>query len=394
MPKSATFLNPAPRVKRLALSLALLAVPALAWAVPARNAPIRVLVAEGRSSLKITVKEDFVIRVLPSMKIARKGKLLSGERLTATAAGMRLGSQEWACQGLLIEPAKDRDLYLDDSRFRGNVSVWKKNGTLYAINKLDLEKYLYGVLHHEVAPWWPMEALKAQAVAARTYAYYQMQVSKANEYDVKSSTSSQVYGGSTTERYRTKKAVDRTAGQILTFEGKVFPGYFHATCAGKTAAAEELWDIRLKPIGGGVECNYCRISPHYYWQAKVPLATIEDKLKQYNRSVGQVLRIEPVTQTPSGRVGSLKITGTTQEAVIAAKDFRVWVGGNLMKSTAFTVETKDDYAEFHGRGWGHGVGLCQWGALGQALLGRSYQDILKFYYPDSAIASTAKQSNL
>ena len=357
-----------------------------AAASPKKPFPIRVLVAEERAYLEITVKEEYTIRSLPSMQAVKKGKLIPGLRLTATPTGFRLGKQEWVCQGLLIEPAKDRDLYLDDSRFRGTASIWKgKTGRLFAINKLDIEKYLYGVLHHEVAPWWPMEALKAQAIAARTYAYYQVQVSKANDYDVKSSTSSQVYGGSTTERYRTKKAVDRTAGQILTFEGKVFPGYFHATCAGVTAAAEELWDIRLKPIGGGVKCNFCRISPHYYWQTKVPLSTIEDKLKQYNRPLGQILKIEPVTQTPSGRVGSLKLTGTLQEAVIAAKDFRVWIGGNVMKSTAFTVEVKEDFAEFRGKGWGHGVGLCQWGALGQSLLGHSCQDILNFYYPGSVI---------
>jgi stage II sporulation protein D len=369
----------------LALSAGICAFATASWA---KNFPVRVLVAESRTYLGVTVKGAYAIRLLPSMQLAKKGNALPGIRLEPTAKGFRLGKEEWVCRGILIEPAKDRDLYLEASRFRGIVSVWKaKNGLLFAVNALDIEKYLYGVLHHEVAPWWPMEALKAQAVAARTYAYYQTQVSKANEYDVKSSTSSQVYGGSTTERYRTKKAVDRTAGQILKFEGKVFPAYFHATCAGVTAAARELWNIHLPPIAGGVRCNYCRISPHYYWQAKVPLSTIEEKLKQNNRSVGQILKIELATRTPSERVGSIKITGTLQEALIAAKDFRVWVGGDIMKSTAFTVNIKEDFAEFHGRGWGHGVGLCQWGALGQSLLGRSYEDILKFYYPGSVIES-------
>lgn len=350
--------------------------------------PIRVLVAEQRTYLNITLKGDYVIRLLPSLQIAKKGKSLPETRLVPTPGGFRLGKEEWLCQGLLLEPIKERDMYLDDTRFRGTIAIRKeKNGLMVAINKLDIEKYLYGVLHHEVAPWWPMEALKAQAVAARTYAYYQAQVMKASEYDVKSGTSSQMYGGSTTERYRTKKAVDYTKGEILTFEGKVFPAYFHATCAGITAGAQELWNIHLEPIAGGAHCGYCHISPHYYWQAKVPLSVIEEKLKQYNRPVGQVLKVEPITQTPSGRVGSLKITGTLQEAVIAAKDFRIWIGGNVMKSTAFTVEVKEDFVEFHGKGWGHGVGLCQWGALGQSLLGHSYEKILKFYYPGSIISN-------
>ena len=347
---------------------------------------VRVLIAEDRPSLSVTIKGKYIIRVLPSNKVAKSGQGLQAVSLTPTSRGLRLGSEEWAAEGLSIEPASERDLYIDHSRFRGNVSVFKtKTGALYAVNRLDIEKYLYGVLHHEVAPWWPMEALKAQAIAARTYAMYQAQVSKAAPYDLKSSTSSQVYGGSTTERYRTRKAVDRTAGQILTYQGKPFPAYFHATCAGTTAGAQELWNINLPPIAGGVKCAFCRISPHFYWQAKEPLSAIEDDLKRNSRPVGRILKIEPVTRTPSDRVGSLRITGTEGEAVVAAKDFRVWIGGELMKSTDFTVEIKEDVAEFHGKGWGHGVGLCQWGTLGQALLGKSFKDILLFYYPGSTI---------
>ncbi len=353
-----------------------------------KSSIIRALVAESRTYLRITIKGDYIVRAYPSGQVLLTGSKLNAVKLVPTAAGYRLGNfKEWPLQSIVIEPKADRDLYLDDSRFRGSVRIQKaKNGLIMAINRLDMEKYLYGVLHHEVAPWWPMESLKAQAIASRTYAYYQMQVSRANDYDVKSSTASQVYGGSTTERYRSKKAVDKTAGQILTFEGKVFPAYFHATCAGKTAAAKELWNIDLPPIAGGAACNYCRISPHYYWQAKVPLSTIEQKMNKANRAVGQILKIEPVSQTPSGRVGSLKITGNQSESIVAAKDFRVWVGGDLMKSTFFTVDIVEDLAEFHGKGWGHGVGLCQWGALGQSLLGKSHREILSLYYPQAQIA--------
>lgn len=352
---------------------------------------VRVLVAENKPSLSITIKGKYTVRTLPSNKIAKIGKGLQGVSLTPTLRGLRLGTEEWAADGLLIEPASDRDLYLGQSRFRGNVSVFKtKTKTLYAVNRLDIEKYLYGVLHHEVAPWWPMEALKAQAIAARTYAVYQVQVSSLAAYDLKSGTSSQVYGGSTTERYRTRKAVDRTAGQILTYDGKLFPAYFHATCAGITAGAQELWNINLPPIAGGVKCSFCRISPHFYWQAKVPLSAIEDNLRRNGRIIGRILKLEPVTRTPSQRVGSIKITATEGEAVIAAKDFRVWVGGELMKSTDFTVEVKEDIAEFHGKGWGHGVGLCQWGTLGKSLLGKSFKEILSFYYPSSVIRETRR----
>ena len=118
----------------------------------------------------------------------------------------------------------------------------------------------------------------------------------------------------------------------------------------------------------------------------MPLSEIEQKLNSSGHPVGQILKMEIVTQTPSHRAGTLKITGTQQEDIIAAKDLRILIGGDKIRSTAFTVIVKEDQAQFTGKGWGHGVGLCQWGALGQALLGHPYRDILKFYYPGAEIS--------
>ena len=336
----------------------------------------------------MNIRGQYQIRVLPNLQVAKKGKGLSNAWVVPTPKGIRIGREEWVCRGMRIEPREDRDLVVGQSSFRGAVTLLKdKNNLLYAINSLGIESYLYGVLHHEVAAWWPMEALKAQAIAARSYALYQAEVNKKAEYDLKSSTSSQVYGGSTTERYRTKRAVNLTRNRVLFYQGSVLPAYFHATCAGMTAGAGELWNTNLAPLAGGVRCNYCRISPHYNWEARVPLVEIEAKLNQYNRPIGQVLKVEVITQTPSHRVGSLRLTGTRGEATVAAKDFRVWVGGERMRSTMFTVEMIEDRVFFHGKGWGHGVGLCQWGALGQSLLGKTYQNILEFYYPGAQILS-------
>jgi len=362
-------------------------IPAFAAGAESDVPAVRVLVLENQRSASLTVKGPYRVRLLPSLQVIQQGPSLSPTPVAPTAAGIRFGSREWAARGVRVEQQGQRDLFVNDSRFRGSMDllVSQPGRQLYAINRLEIEGYLYGVLHHEVSAWWPMEALKAQAVAARTYALYQARASARAEYDLKSSTSSQVYGGSTTERFRTTSAVDATAGQVLTYQGKIFPAYFHATCAGLTAAADELWKISLKPIGGGVRCGFCRVSPHYQWTARVPLSEIEEKLAHNGRPIGQLLKIELLTRTPSYRVGSLRLTGTGGEVVIAAKDFRVWIGGDRMRSTSFTVRVADDSAEFHGRGWGHGVGLCQWGALGQSLLGRKYAEILRFYYRDSEI---------
>ena len=377
----------------LALSALLFAVftPAVFATTPQEKKPtpvVRVLIAENQKSLRLTIKGAYTIRSLPFLQVLKKGQRLVDAPLAAMPQGVKLGNQVWAGKGIRIEPVDERDLYLNKSRFRGIVDILRNpNGTLYAINHIGVEDYLYGVLHHEVAPWWPMEALRAQAIAARTYALYQARMSRPLEFDLKSSTSSQVYGGSTSERFRTKRAVDQTAGKILTYQGKIFPTYFHATCAGTTAGAQELWQMNLPPLSGNVHCGYCRISPHYYWEAKVPLSEIEEQMNKNRRPVGQILKIEVISLTPSGRVGSLRITGTAQETVMAAKDFRIWAGGDRIRSTNFTVTLNDDTAEFHGKGWGHGVGLCQWGALGQSLLGRSHEKILQLYYPGSKIES-------
>lgn len=355
-------------------------------AQPPASPSVRVLIAENQKTVNLTSKGAYVMRLLPSLQVVKRGDLLKGASVVMTPQGLKVGQEEWRARGIRIEQAAERDLFLNKSRFRGSVDIWKNSGgLLYAINALNLEEYLYGVLPHEVAPWWPMEALKAQAIAARTYALYQVQVSKKFEFDLKSSTSSQVYGGSTTERYRTKRAVDLTAGKVLTYQGKLFPAYFHATCAGLTAGAAELWKIDIPPLQGKVRCSFCRISPHISWETRVPLADIEEKMKQNGRYAGQIIDLKIISQTPSGRAGSLRITGTNGEMVIAAKDFRIWVGGDRIRSTRFTMRVIDDSAEFQGKGWGHGVGLCQWGALGQALLGHSAEKILQFYYPGSEI---------
>jgi stage II sporulation protein D len=357
----------------------------------AQAAEVRVLVAEKQPRLLVSVKNEYRISSLPALAIVKKGKGITNLAIQATPKGIKIGAEEFPVRGIRIESGDSRDLMLGQMRFRGVLDITKDaQGALAAVNRLDLEQYLYGVLPYEVAFWWPMEGLKAQAVAARTYALYQVSVSRAQEFDVKNTTSSQVYGGTMKERYRTNVAVDKTRGQSLEYQGKVFPAYFHATCGGMTAAASELWKIDLPPLAGKVPCTYCRISPHWKWSSKVPLADIEEKLAQNGRPIGRVLSLEPVTRTPSNRVGSLKITGANGEAVIAAKDFRVWLGGDKIRSTDFTVAVKDDTVEFQGKGWGHGVGLCQWGTLGQAILGKKYDEILKFYYPGASIGSSEK----
>jgi len=377
-------------LRAAALSLLLLSLPASAPAeidIPIQDRPlVRVLVSDGQKSIPVSVKGAYRVRLLPSMQIVKNGSKLVNVHVSASRTGIRFGTTEYPGRGVRIEPVEERDLFLRKARYRGMLDILKDpSGGVYAINRIDVESYLYGVLHHEVSPWWPMEALKAQAIAARSYALYQASVSTKAEYDVKSTTSSQVYGGSSNERFRSKSAVDKTAGQVLAYEGKIFPAYFHSVCAGQTAASNELWKIAMPPLSGRVLCGFCRISPHSQWNVRVPVSEIEEILARNGRPLGRILETRIVTRTPSNRAGSLRIVGTQGETTVAAKDFRVWIGGDRLRSTTFSIVTHEDAVEFRGRGWGHGVGLCQWGTLGQSLLGRKHDEILQFYYRESEI---------
>ena len=230
-----------------------------------------------------------------------------------------------------------------------------------------------------------MEALKAQAVAARTYALYSMIGAEARDYDVTNDIYSQVYGGKNSERYRTGLAVDRTMGEVLVFEGKILPAYFHATCGGMTEDAHELWDMDLPPLKG-VPCQFCQDSPHMHWKRNFRLQDIQQALNKHGYKIGLIKDLSVVDRDRSGRINNLKIIDRNeQELVIKGKDFREAIGPNDLKSNKFEIEMKGYYVDFIGSGWGHGVGLCQWGARGMASQQFNYKQIVAYYYPGSKL---------
>jgi stage II sporulation protein D len=254
------------------------------------------------------------------------------------------------------------------------------------VNDIELEDYVKGILYHEVSHYWPQEALKAQAVVCRTYALYQMGENSGRDYDVTSDVSSQVYGGRAAERYRTNMAVDETKGVVLVYNGNIFPAFFHATCGGNTENAALLWNIDL-PALRGVVCGFCQRSPHLKWYRVIALEELKDTLvKAGYRLGGDIQAIEILGTTGSGRVKELKLQTTKDGLVISAKDFRNALGPNSIKSTNFKVSISGSDAVFEGLGWGHGVGMCQWGAYFMAKDGRSFQDILKYYYPGAELS--------
>ncbi len=284
-------------------------------------------------------------------------------------------------------------VYIDNMPYRGSVQVRPYKNRLLVINMLDVDDYIKGVLYNEISPFWPMEAIKAQAVVARTYALYIISRSKnvpGRFYDLDATDNSQVYTGRNAERYRLSKAVDETKSIIIKCNGKILPAFYHACCGGKTEQASELWNINL-PCLASVDCPFCKGSPHYTWMFKISQSEVAKKLRP-KLGIGfneYIISIKPVSYTVSGRVKKLKVmTDIGNEYYILGKEFRMTLGAKNIRSANFTAKLKNGVFVFTGKGWGHGVGMCQWGAYGMAKKGHDFKEILRYYYPSCEIVTT------
>ncbi len=346
---------------------------------------IRVLISEGQDVLKLTVMNGYRIIDPKTQKVLAASKRLAGVNIRSRDGGLVVAGVAFP-ENIQIHSVHPADLFINNRPFRGFLSVHRQpDGSLAVVNHIDVEDYLYGVLYHEVGAWWPMESLKAQAIAARTYALYQKRFTAGRKFDVYNNQYSQMYGGADSERSRSNEAVDSTRGQVLTFQGELFPAYYHAACGGQTRDSSELWNIQLPPLSGGVKCDSCWFSPHYSWHASVTIREMEELLKERGVWVGAIRDMDVITRSPSGRVLTAVVKGVSGEKTLNAKDLRLWVGPTVVRSENFETHVRWGKIVFQGKGWGHGVGMCQWGALGQSIVGRKCGEILQFYYPGSAI---------
>ncbi|MDO8661977.1 MAG: SpoIID/LytB domain-containing protein [Candidatus Omnitrophota bacterium] len=345
---------------------------------------VRIAIIQDTSSLSLKIKGFFQIRDLEKHKIIYHAKSIE-TTVTTYKSGIVIGGIKPASDKLLIESDDPEAFLINGKSFRGNIQLIKKsNNKLLVINCIELEDYIKGILYHESSHYWPMEALKAQAIISRTYALYQMQENRRKDFDLTSDIYSQVYGGEASERFRTNKAVDETQGKALFFKGKIIPAYFHATCGGHTEDAALLWNIDLAPLKG-VVCPYCKESPHFNWHYDFGLKDIEKKLSAKGFKLKNITNLGIEGKDASGRITNLIINSEQGETKVSAKDFRETIGPNLIRSTNFSVAIEGKDAVFEGIGWGHGVGLCQWGAYFMAKDGKSAEEILKYYYPGTNV---------
>ncbi len=346
---------------------------------------VRIAILQDAASLSLRIKGSFEVRDLTGKIVLGKGRNLNAQTLRADVKVIKLSGIDIKEAGFKLVPLGKAQAYVNKRAFRGRLNIsHKAGGNFLVVNELDMEDYVKGILCHEAAPWWPREALKAQAVIARSYAVYQKQFTKDKDFDLTNDIYSQVYGGKTSEKWRANLAVNSTRGKVLLFEGKAFSSYYHATCGGHTEDAAQLWKIDIAPLKG-VKCPFCLHSPHFSWEKKIPLAEIRQRLEAKGHNCPRIENITISGRNLSGRITFLKIAGEGRALEISAKDFRQALGPNLVRSANFTLEISGDTAYFKGLGWGHGVGLCQWGMYFMAKKGRKYPDILKYYFPQTEL---------
>jgi len=277
--------------------------------------------------------------------------------------------------------ALDDSILVNGKIYRGGVELRKKkNGLLLVINDLDVEDYLKGVIASEIPHSWKDEALKAQAVAARTYALYQKRTAGSRPYHIKATVSDQVYAGSKGEWSRGARAVQETRGIVLVYGGEIIPAFFHASCGGHTEDAYELWGID-EPYLHGVDCDCQEISQYGLWEKRIGKMQVINALQRLGYRVRDILGMAIQGITPAGRVKEVAIQSQQGRTVIPAESLRAALGNTLIPSVFFELEFEANEAVFSGRGSGHGVGLCQWGAEEMAEQGSDFKTILTHYYP-------------
>ena len=284
-------------------------------------------------------------------------------------------------------PSGSGALRVNGREYPGSLDVLRNGDGLVVVNELAFEEYVAGALKAEASDRWPFEMLKAQAIVVRTYAAYHRQLNAAKPFHLVASTTHQQYAGRVVETSPVWQAVRETEGQVLFWESRLFPAFYHSDSGGHTEEPRLVFAARNMPSLRAVRSEFSGASPYFTWNLNVPIGLLTDMLKRGGVSVGTVLRLEVLERSRSLRVLRLAIRGTRGTATLSGADFRRILGYDMLRSTLFAVAVDGQYARFAGRGYGHGVGMDQWGAKAMAEQGYSATQILEYFYPGATIVT-------
>lgn len=370
-----------------------------------KNVPdIRVLIDDNQKEALVSVSGKYEIYNTQDTENSRpKG---SGEgpvvvSITAAKEGIKLGKTLTAYDRILIKPLENSILKLNGINYGSDLFFIKQPDSkesqprLRIIADIDIEEYLVGVVPSEMPSYWPVEALRAQAICARSYAFYKIKTRGHLDYDVKRTVASQVWNPSHKGSPVINMVVNSTKGIVLTDNWRLFPAYFSAECGGETKDGVNVFISRhISPLTG-VDCPYCKTEARE-WQVELPLKELEKYLKGSGRNIGNIRSIKALdnlrrSRENMGRVYDVIIyhDATIGMLTMPALHFRALLNNNLkdtkVKSTFFDLSIKDGILYIKGKGNGHGVGMCQYGARHLAKNNYGYKDILNYYYSGNTL---------
>ena len=386
-----------------------------AWVEVAAAAPlVRVGLIRDARSVVVTADGDFRVTVYADSVTVFRGGPGAEWRLESEGRGLRgaSGSSGFDVRAGTVRAAPEDGAFLsvDGTAYRGEVEVFLDGlGRLSVVNIIDLESYLRGVVPLEIGPrpMRELEAVKAQAVAARTYALASGGKRAGGDYDMHATVADQVYGGVAVEHETSDRAVLETAGLALMRGGEPIVSYFHANCGGRTEARHEVWEMEGVPYlvsvwdtpGGTRDLDrvYCREGSGFEWACEWSGSELNALVREHLPAVSSTPVSEPprvvtdvrvTDRTPSGRVRWLEVETDAGTWRVYGDRCR-WLlrrgGGNILRSAWFDLDVERRGGRISrvtatGRGYGHGVGMCQHGALERARQGHAYADILSHYY--------------
>ena len=359
-----------PRRCSVALALALAALASAGRARGAEPSQVRVRVAAGSGPLWVAGPAG-----------ARELRPTPG----GLAVGGRAVGRSWRVAG-------DPFVTLGGRRYRGALRVLRTRDGLAAVNELPLEDYVASVVASETYASFGPAALRAQAVAARTYALHERLLHAADPWDLEAGTASQAYGGADAETPASRAAAEATRGQVLLYGGLPILAAFHATSGGVTASAEEVWGrdvpyLQSEPVEGE------DVSPDTYWRLRVSASELARALRGLGFDVGPVRELSVSERSASGRAARVRVAGARRSAELEGRRLRQALGEERLRSTAFHVHRDGDGFVFVGTGRGHGVGMSQWGAYAMGEQGASYRAILAHFYPGTRLATWSEEDH-
>ena len=375
-----------------------LASPRPSTGTPSKSKLIRVNVTPGGGdSLQLAVTGEYSIRAVDSTRELFKGNGLSSSKVESTKNGLQIGRSTFATTRLEVVSKTDPAIRVNGHLYRGVVRLFRRtDGRVSAVNVLPIEEYLASVVDSEMPASFPEAARQAQAIVARTYALYQKEhADPASVYDLFASQRSQKYLGVeyidasgrrlAGESESSRRAVADTRGIVCRHQGHLFCTYYSAACGGRTTNGSELFEDAA-PILKSVPCEWCRDSSYYRWSADLGKQDFLRELKEL-RSLSTLASIQQTAGPGGGVISRFRIGDGKQSLLVNGVELRDRLPAGTLRSPHFSLELKKDIVRVEGRGHGHGVGFCQWGANGQARAGKSCFEIVRHYYPGAELVT-------